>query len=56
LEKLTMGRAPRITLALAFGLFLFGCGNDDEAGGEAGTPAENISEAEPEGVGGTSNQ
>ena len=32
-----------------------GCDNGDKEGGEAGTPAENISESDPEGVGGTSN-
>lgn len=40
-----------ITLALA----LAAC-SDNNGGGEAGTPAQNVPEAEPEGVGGTTNQ
>lgn len=39
---------------VALALTLAACSNN--GGGEAGTPAQNVPEAEPEGVGGTSNQ
>ena len=47
-----------LILALGLALSLTACGDGDNAAeGDAAnpTPAENISEAEPEGVGGTSN-
>jgi hypothetical protein len=51
-----MNKAFLSAIALAFTIGFAGCGNEGDAGGEAGTPAQNIPEAEPEGVGGTSNQ
>ena len=46
---------PLGAAVLAAALLLSACGDGNE-GGEAGTPAQNVPEAEPEGVGGTSNQ
>ena len=48
---------PISAVILLTAVFLAACDNAEQnAGGEAGTPAENISEAEPTGVGGTSNK
>jgi hypothetical protein len=47
-------KPAKLSLALLVALGLAACDNNG-SGGESGTPAENISEAEPEGVGGTTN-
>jgi hypothetical protein len=50
-----LDKSAAIPFALFIALGLAACDDGSKEGGEAGTPAENISESDPEGVGGTSN-